>query len=133
MNRSMFIVALSVIGLAVIGLGSRLITDPSGLLTSILIFAAIGVVIWLIFTKASAPSNQSKYKKAVKQSKKYQESKATSKATNKAKPAARSGKVMDYSIGRSRTQTNKTTSRRKKSDVHLTVIEGKKGKKKNQA
>lgn len=123
----MFIVALSVIGLAVIGFGSRLIENPSGLLTNILIFAAIGIIIWLIFTKVSTPSNQRKYKKAVKQSKKYQENKKTGNVKT-----ARKGKLMDYSIGQSRRQTNKI-NRRKKSDVHLTVIEGKKGKKKNQA
>lgn len=129
MNRSMFIVALTVIGLALLGFGSQLIKNPSGLLTSILIFAAIGVVIWLVFTKVATPSNQNqkKYNKAVKQSKKYQENKAASKT----KPVKK-GKVMDYSIGQSRSQTAKT-NRRKKSDVHLTVIEGKKGKKKNQA
>lgn len=127
MNRSMFIVALSVIGLAVIGFGSQLIKNPTGILTSILIFVAIGVIIWLIYTKVATPSNQRKYKKAVKQSKKYHEAKKTGPTKT-----SRKGKVMDYSIGQSRSKTNKT-NRRKKSDVHLTVIEGKKGKKKNQA
>lgn len=125
LKRSMFIVALCIIGLAVIGFGSQLITNPSGLITSILIFVAIGIVIWLIFTKISTPSNQNKYKKAVRQSKKYHQNKTTGKVKN-----ARKGKVMD--LGQSRGKTNKT-NRRKKSDVHLTVIEGKKGKKKNQA
>ena len=125
MNRSMFIVALSIIGLAVIGFGRQLFTNPSGLLTSILIFVVIGIIVWLIFTRVTTTSNQNKYKKAVRQSKKYHQNKATGKAKN-----ARKGKVMD--LGSSRSQTNKV-NRRKKSDVHLTVIEGKKGKKKNQA
>ena len=85
----------------------------------------IGIIVWLIFTRVTTTSNQNKYKKAVRQSKKYHQNKTTGKVKN-----ARKGKVMDLS--QSRSKTNKT-NRRKKSDVHLTVIEGKKGKKKNQA
>jgi len=121
----MFVVALSV--LAVIGFVSVLIKNPSGMLTSILMFIAFGLIIWLVLSKFTAPSSQRNYKKAVKQSKKYQKSKVAGKVT-----PAKKGKVMDYSFGHTHNQTNKT-HRRKKSDVHLTVIDGKKGKKKNQA
>lgn len=122
MNRSIsFIFLLGIVTLAIIGLGSRLINDPVGLLTSILMFAAVlGIIVFVVKKFTSSPS-QNAYKKAAKQSKKLKQQKQTRKS--------KQANVINYTSA----HPKKTLKHGKRSDTHLTVIEGKKGKKKNQA
>lgn len=118
MKRPIPIIVLGVIILAALGLGVRLFKDPMSVLTTILITVIVAGVIVFVYKKFSSPSNsnQKAYKRAVKQSKKKQRQR-------------KEGSVVHYSS----TQNKNKMRTRKKSDVHLTVIEGKKGKKKNRA
>jgi predicted membrane channel-forming protein YqfA (hemolysin III family) len=114
-----------IIGLGVIGLFSQLFTQPGKFLMSILTTIFFGLVIfsviYFVFLKKKAPSNEmKKYKKAVRQSKaKYKNDNST--ATQTAKLAAKK-------------QPNLIKkNRNKRSAGHLKVIEGNKTKRKDRA
>lgn len=103
--------------LAIVGLVSALIRNPSNFLLSILIAVAIGAILYFVLTTfinrgASGSSNEMrKYRQAVKQSKlKYN--------------------PKDPSIQRMKRTTSSTTRprprKRKRYAPHLTVIDGKK-------
>lgn len=117
MKRPIWFIVIGVVILAALGFGVRLFKDPMSVLTTILILVVVAGVVVLVYKKFSSPSNpnQKAYNRAVKQSKKKQQRKE--------------GSVVNYSS----TQNKNKIRTRKKSDVHLTVIEGKKGKKKNRA
>lgn len=118
MKRPIPIIVLGVIILAALGFGVRLFKDPMSVLTTILIIVVVAGVIVFVYKKFSSRSNpnQKAYNRAVKQSKKKQQQR-------------KEGSVVNYSS----TQPKNKIRTRKKSAVHLTVIEGKKGKKKNRA
>ena len=114
-----------IIGLGVIGLFSQLFTQPGKFLMSILTTIFFGLVIfsviYFVFLKKKAPSNEmKKYKKAVRQSKaKYKSDNST--ATQTAKSAAKK-------------QPNLIKkNRNKRSAGHLKVIDGNKAKRKDRA
>ncbi|MFD2704299.1 SA1362 family protein [Salibacterium lacus] len=117
---------LVIFGLAVIGLGYQLVTDPFGFLMYILVGTAVAAGLYLLFTrvlmkrssvnqfqKTAGPkagsgrdaASYKKYQKAVKQQNK-------NKSSQKGSP--------------------RTAGRRRK-DHNLTVIEGRKNRKKNRA
>lgn len=114
-----------IIVFGIIGLFSQLFTQPGKFLSSIIISVIIGLaifaVIYFVFMKNKAPSNDmKKYKKAVRQSKaKYKKDNTQlanhTKFTNQKKPDL---------IKRNRT---------KRSASHLKVIEGNKSKRKDRA
>ncbi|MDN4525285.1 SA1362 family protein [Fictibacillus fluitans] len=112
-RRSFHPVIWVVIVLAVVGLVSKLFTSPQSLLTQLLMIGLVIAVIYFIFQRFR-PGENGKYKKAVKQSKrKYRQNTAPVK-----KPAS----------------SNKPAAFKKRRKEHnLTVIEGKKNKKKNRA
>ena len=97
-----------------------LITDPIKILATLAVIITIVAIVSYIFKRNAAHSNEKKYKRAVKQSKK----KYAQKATPQAK-AKKQSNVINYSIG----QSHKKSKHRKKAKVNLTVIDGKKGKK----
>src|SRR5699024_8618371 len=111
-----------IVGLAVIGLISSLVNNPSGFLISILVMVGIAFVVFMIMRAvlnrrgmgSGTSDEMKKYKKAVKQSKmKY----------SKEKPVPKK---------RTSSTANKSKIRKKRrSSPHLTVIEGKKGNDKN--
>lgn len=110
-----------VIALAVVGLISALIVDTAGLITSIFTSLLIGALlfgaIYLFFIKRKRSDELTKYRKAVKQSKrKYN--------TNTKKTS------MPTSLNMS---SMKLSNSNRKDAPHLRVIEGNKGKKKNRA
>ncbi|MGM9926223.1 MAG: SA1362 family protein [Bacillus sp. (in: firmicutes)] len=124
MKRPVYYIVSAFVLLALLGLGSQLFEDPIGTLKTFLIFAAVtGIIIFVVlkFTGSSNQSaNQKAYNRAAKQSKKnHQQRSAKTKDSN----------VVSYSFNHSR----KKVKHRKKSNVQLTVIDGKKGKKKNRA
>ncbi|MEC5422277.1 SA1362 family protein [Virgibacillus sp. C22-A2] len=88
-RRRLPIVLYIIIGLAVIGLFSQLFTNTIGFLTNIIVMIAVGIaifsVIYFVFLKNRAPSNDmKKYKQAVKQSKsKYQQHSHSVPSTSK--------------------------------------------------
>lgn len=114
-----------ILGIAIIGLGSKLLTNPTGFIMNILIIAGLGALIYgaiyFFIIRKRTTDDLKKYKKAVKQSqKKYknQQIKKTSTANSikKSQPVLKRKKIS------------------KKTDVpHLTVIDGKKQKRKDRA
>lgn len=112
-RRSIHPVIWVVIVLAVIGLGSQVINSPQTLITNLLITGLVVAVFYFIFQRFR-PGENGKYKKAVKQSKrKYNQPAAPlKKNVASSKPAP---------------------FKKRKKEHNLTVIEGKKNKKKNRA
>ncbi|MBY6035535.1 hypothetical protein KUV80_02685 [Fictibacillus nanhaiensis] len=106
-----------VILLAVVGILNQLITSPSQLFKTLLIGAAVIAVFYFIFGRTSSGIN-GKYKKAVKQSKK--------RYGSNQKPAKTSPLF-------SSKKTKNAVQKKRAREHHLTVIEGKKNKKKNRA
>ena len=115
------IIMYVVIALAVVGLISALIVDTAGLITSIFTSLLIGALlfgaIYLFFIKRKRSDELTKYRKAVKQSKrKYN---TNTKRTS-----------MPTSLNMS---SMKLSNSNRKDAPHLRGIEGNKGKKKNRA
>jgi hypothetical protein len=114
---------MGLIMLAIIGVVTSFVSNPMGFLKSILMLVIIGSVIFFLarrFLFGASPQNreQNAFRKAAKRSKKrFQQTarKPTSKTNN--------GNV----------STLRKVKHKSKSAAHLTVIEGKKGKKKKRA
>lgn len=122
-------IILFIIGLAGVGLLFRLINDPLGLVSEIFIAAVIVGVIFVIYKvlmqKRVGGSNGAsiKYQKAVKQSKKRFND--TSNHLTKVR-----GLSQKTTSSKKPLRSTQSTKRR---DHNFTVIDGKKGKKKNRA
>lgn len=118
MRNASFIFFCTIIGLALFGIVFQLTTNPfqffGSIVTTILVAAAILLIMYFLFVRPKRKGNQmSKYKQAVKQSKKkYGE---TDRRTEHKRSSAAS-----------------TLKSRKKAS-HLRVIEGNKSKKNNRA
>ncbi|MGN1400693.1 MAG: SA1362 family protein [Bacillus sp. (in: firmicutes)] len=111
-----FIVALLLVA-AGIGLVSQLLTETTTFLTSILISViALGIIIYLI-SRFTTSSEQKAYRKAAKQTNRQKKTYS--------RPNKKSSNIVNYSVA----HTQKKVRPKRKSDVHLTVIEGKKSKK----
>ncbi|QGH34906.1 hypothetical protein GI584_13035 [Gracilibacillus salitolerans] len=127
MNRNIGSIAVyALIGLAVFGFISFLITDTLGLLKflfiSLVIGAAVFGLVYFFFLRRRTPNELRKYRKAVKQSKqkyKYQQK------NNRMQPSP----VKHNVVTKKSTRPLKT----RKNHTHLRVIEGNKQKKKNRA
>jgi uncharacterized membrane protein (DUF106 family) len=124
LNRIISYIIYGVIALGVLGLLSKLFTNPLGLLLNIVIIAVIVGVIYLVYTRLTQGKTDRKeqraFRKAVRQSKKR-----TKGRTSKAK--------RNNVANMTSTKSSHKIKPHKKSDVQLTVIEGKKNKKKNRA
>lgn len=125
----MFAFFILIVGLAVFGLASSTIADPSGMVRNIFtILLVVGVfyLLYKMFTSSSGSANtQSSYKRAAKQSnRKYgkQNVAPLSKSLLKRNASDDKGK-----------KGNTSSLKRKRKQSHLTVIEGKKNKKKDRA
>jgi predicted membrane channel-forming protein YqfA (hemolysin III family) len=119
-NRTSFYIVAGLVSLAVLGIISQLIDNPGAFFRSIAIMVLIVAVIFFLinrFSKAGPQKHEQRaFNKAAKHSKKRFQHKDSSS------PGKRT------SIG------SLSAARKKKKDTsHLTVIEGKKGKKKNRA
>lgn len=127
MKRPSYFIVSSLILLALLGLGSMLFKDPVGTIKWFLLIAAMAAIMFFVIQKitgssAAQSNNQKAYRKAAKQSQKNQQLRSSA-----AKP--KDSNVVTYSFNHSK----RKPKHRKKSDVQLTVIDGKKGKKKNRA
>ncbi|EMT47186.1 SA1362 family protein [Anoxybacillus flavithermus] len=111
MRRRPFPLITLLIVLAIFGLTYRLWNDPIQLLKQAMIIVLIVAVFYAIYKWIQRQRFDHSYQKAVKQSKKLHHQKT--KPTSKKQP--------------------RPTALKKKHATHLTVIEGKKGKKKNRA
>ncbi|PEI92048.1 hypothetical protein CN679_13045 [Bacillus pseudomycoides] len=134
MNGRSFTFALFVliIGLAIFGLVSSAITDPYGMVKNIAIMLLVVGVFYLLykmFTSSSGSSgsanSQNSYKRAAKQSnRKYGKQNVAPLSNSLLKRNASDDKVK---------KGNSSLLKRKRKQSHLTVIEGKKNKKKDRA
>ena len=122
-KQTSFYIVLGLICLAAIGIFGRLFANPSGFLTRIAVIVVIGAVIYFVVKRFNLikpmKREQRAFVKAAKQSKK----RLLQKETNP-NPRHSSGTV---------TSMKKDSKSKKSPGAHLTVIEGKKGKKKNRA
>ena len=124
MTRRTNWIVMVIILLGVIGFVTTLVSEPLWLLKQIAIYAAIAGLIYLIYrlvSRRKMGKEQSSYLKAAKQSKRRFDDRS-SKGSN----------VRNISQAK---KAKKATAIKKKKQQpsHLTVIEGKKGKKKNRA
>ncbi|WP_164668638.1 SA1362 family protein [Virgibacillus doumboii] len=123
MLRNKFsVVVYTIIGLAVIGVIAQLFTNTASFLGNIMMMLGFGVavfaVIYFIFLRKRAPSNDSKkYKQAVKQSKAKYKNHTSIPSNSSAK----------------RTQPLQMKKKLNKRASHLRVIDGNKSKRKNRA
>jgi uncharacterized membrane protein YfcA len=117
-NKTSSIFVISIIIFAVIGLGSSLVEDPVEFFKRIAVMILVGFIIYLVFNRFYKPSPNRKEQKAFLRAAKRTKKKIHRKKSDDA--------------NRAQTLT-KLTGLRKKSTAHLTVIEGKKNKKKNRA
>src|SRR3954447_11829806 len=120
-NRISTFIVVCLIALAALGMVSLLVSNPSGLLLKLAIMIATGAVIFFLVKRFYLPSpekrEQRAFVKAAKRSLKRKQQKESGKQTRK-------------------TNVSNITSiraKKKQTNNHLTVIEGKKGKRKNRA
>ncbi|MFC7370432.1 SA1362 family protein [Fictibacillus iocasae] len=119
-RRKIHPVLWGIIILAVIGFLYQLVSSPQELFTTLAITAGIIAVLYFLikrFSPGSSAPDSGKYQKAVRQSKK----RYGSQPTPVKKPSLLSSKQKSSS------------SKKRKREHNLTVIEGKKNKKKNRA
>lgn len=119
LNRSLSYIIYGIIALGIFGLFAKVVNDPVGFFRNIIVMIVIAGAIFFIYRMITKdkPSNagQRAFKKAARKSKKRTKSKSN---------------IANFSKAANSTKKNRI---RKKSDIHLTVIEGKKNKKKNRA
>lgn len=129
-------VIMVVIVLALLGIGVQLINSPGAFFTSILITIGIATLLILLIKKVVMPrmmgtQNGSAYQKAVKQSKRVN---APQQATAGKTPPPNKKNTLSFT--KKKQEKKRSSNRplvRRSSDVKLTVIEGKKNKKKSRA
>ncbi|MDQ6599622.1 SA1362 family protein [Bacillus salipaludis] len=123
-NRTPVIIVGGLILLALLGIFATFTNNPSAFLQNILVIALVGLVIFFLVRRFSNSSPQKKeqraFLKAAKQSKK--------RLQHKGKDSG----IKSSSLG-TLSSLKKSNRIKKKSPAHLTVIDGKKGKKKNRA
>ncbi|MEH7124487.1 SA1362 family protein [Bacillus sp. JJ1532] len=121
-NRITLLVISGLVLLAVLGITSSMITNPAGFLRRIAVILLVGAIVYYIFQRFNRASP------------KKQEQRAFVRAAKKSKKRFHkpdAGKVSSRKANSGSLTSIKRT--RKKSSTHLTVIEGKKGKKKDRA
>ncbi|GHH96958.1 hypothetical protein AM1BK_05010 [Neobacillus kokaensis] len=122
-NRTSVLIVGGLIILALIGIVGSITANPAGFIQKIAIMALIGFAIFFVVRKFSNSSPQKKdqraFLKAAKQSKKRLQNKS-------GEPNLKSSSLGPIA-------TLKKNKSKRKPPAHLTVIDGKKGKKKNRA
>ncbi|MEW9107707.1 SA1362 family protein [Cytobacillus gottheilii] len=121
-NRVSFYVVAALIVLGVLGIAVSVFSDPAGVLRTVAISAIVIAIVYFLITRVTSSNSGNKENRAFKQAarkskKRFMKKDATSSASRKTKTA-------------SLTSIKKP---KKKSSVQLTVIEGKKSKRKNRA
>lgn len=122
-NRTSLLIVMGLIILAAIGVAGNYIANPTGFLKSIAVVLVVSTAVYFIvrrfYNSNPEKREQRAFVKAAKRSKKRLHQKE-------------SGQGMRRSISPITTM-KKNMKSKKKPTAHLTVIEGKKGKKKNRA
>ncbi|HET7616161.1 MAG TPA: SA1362 family protein [Bacillales bacterium] len=122
-------IALTLIGLGALGLLVKIFTDPLGLLTTLAVAAAviaIFVFLYRRFVRKTSGRGVSDYRRAARKSAKLQKKRAH-------KPRRPAYLKLVNSKSFLPKKTDKDSLRKRKKDHQLTVIDGKKRKKKNRA
>lgn len=117
--------------LGFIGVGHMLATDPGRLFRQLLFIGIFGLIFYVIYRVFMAPkisAEDVRYRKTAQASKKRMQRPG---ANPKVKPSATTKKKMKP--GSNVTKLSKRPSAHRSDAPHLTVIEGKKGKKKKKA
>ena len=118
-NRISTFFVVCLIALAALGMVSLLVSNPSGLLLKFAIMIATGAVIFFLVKRFYLPSpekrEQRAFVRAAKRSLKRKQQKESGKQTRKSNVS----------------NITSIRARKKQTNNHLTVIEGKKGKRKN--
>ncbi len=131
MNRRRNVFVLVLIGLSVFGLLSTLLFEPGQLLKQLAIYAFFGVVIFLIYKwfvrRRIGGKEHSAYLRAAKQSAK----RFNDQGSRKSNVLGSINKKASLTSVKKPNQSS--TPKKKSAPTHLTVIDGKKGKKKNRA
>ena len=123
-NRTSVIIVGILIILAILGLFASFTANPAGFIQRIAVIALIGLVIYFLVRKFSNSSPQKKEQRAFL--------KAAKKSKKRLQQKSGDTNVKTSSLG-TLTTLKKSNKTKKKSPAHLTVIDGKKGKKKNRA
>jgi uncharacterized membrane protein YraQ (UPF0718 family) len=123
-NRTSAIVVGVLIILALLGLYGSVTANPARFIQGIAVIALIGLAIYYLVRKFSNSSPQKKEQRAFL--------KAAKKSKKRLHQKSGDSTVRSSSLG-TLTSLKKTNKTKKKSPAHLTVIDGKKGKKKNRA
>ncbi len=120
MYRASKYIVSGLIVLAIFGFAFQLFTDPLSILTMLATIALVGALIYFLVTRLTSSSSgrqqQRAFQKAAKRSKKRFQTKDTNVSSKRSK-------IRSLASARSK----------KKDASHLTVIDGKKGRKKNRA
>lgn len=118
-NRSTVLIFGVIFVLALIGVSGMIFSNPSGFLQGIAVIVVIGIAIYVILRLMGKSNPQKKEQRAF------------------VKAAKRSKRRLQKKDAKSTPGTlatlKKVTKRKTKKTAHLTVIDGKKGKKKNRA
>jgi threonine/homoserine/homoserine lactone efflux protein len=121
-NRLFTPIVLTIIGLAILGI----VSNPAGLVKQLATFAIIALVFYLLykmFTHSNRNTNgKSSYNRAARKSAKKYASTTKQEGNSSTKKSAPIQLL-----------NPKATTVKKRKQTHLTVIEGKKGKKKDRA
>jgi ABC-type nickel/cobalt efflux system permease component RcnA len=121
-NRTVgFIVGGIVVILALIGISSMFISNPTGFLQGLAVVVVIGIAIY-IFVRLMYKTNPQK-----------KEQRAFLKAAKKSKKRLQKKETKSTSSAGTLAPFRKAVKKKTKKTAHLTVIDGKKGKKKNRA
>ncbi|NRD80723.1 hypothetical protein HPT25_25685 [Bacillus sp. BRMEA1] len=123
-NRTSLIVVGGLIILAIIGVVSSFSANPAGFIQGLAVIALICCVIYFVVRKFSTSSPQKKEQRAFL--------KAARRSKRRLLQKGGDSNPKNSGLG-TLSPLKKNTKPKKKSPAHLTVIEGKKGKKKNRA
>ncbi|GAM15340.1 SA1362 family protein [Mesobacillus selenatarsenatis] len=119
-NRTSTYIVSGLIVLAIFGFAFKLFTDPLSILITLATIALVGALIYFLVTRlttsGSGRQQQRAFQKAAKRSKKRFQ-------TKDANASSKRSKIRSLASARNKT----------KDASHLTVIEGKKNRKKNRA
>ncbi|WP_035322048.1 SA1362 family protein [Peribacillus kribbensis] len=125
MNRPVTFLVYGVIFLGAVGLIGSIIQNPAGFAKNILILAVtLGIIIFAVKRLTKSKPNEKHeraFMKAARESKKRNKNRDTSRG--------KVNNVKSFTLAKNL----KRARNKNRSDIHLTVIEGKKGKKKNRA
>jgi predicted lipid-binding transport protein (Tim44 family) len=123
-NRISTIIVGVLIILALLGLVGSFTANPAGFIQGIAVIALIGLVIFFLYRRFSNSSPQKKEQRAFLKAAKRSKKRLQHKSGDSTAKSSALGTL---------TKLKKSSKIKKKSPAHLTVIDGKKSKKKNRA